>query len=110
MEMLLQSETGSITPLPALPKAWGEGAITGLKVIGNATCSLEWDQSRPGKLTHFLLEAHAPYSHILSLPEGLTSYQLRLNGRILMPSTLLKGGRLHLPPMKPGDRLELSTH
>ena len=109
MEMLLQSETGSITPLPALPKVWEEGVITGLKVIGNATCSLEWDQSQPGKLTHFLLEAHAPYSHILSLPEGLTSYQLRLNGRMLIPSTLLKGGRLYLPPMKAGDRLELSA-
>ena len=108
MEMLLQSETGSITPLPALPKAWKEGMISGLKVVGNATCSLAWDQSRPGKLTQFTLVAHATYKHILTLPKELKDYKLRLNGRLLDVKALTEDGRIHLPLMHPGDRLVLS--
>ena len=108
MEMLLQSETGSITPLPALPKAWKEGMISGLKVVGNATCSLAWDQSRPGKLTQFILVAHATYKHILTLPKELKDYKLRLNGRLLDVKALTEDGRIHLPLMHPGDRLVLS--
>ena len=108
MEMLLQSETGSITPLPALPKAWKEGMISGLKVVGNATCSLAWDQSRPGKLTQFTLIAHATYKHILTLPKELKDYKLRLNGRLLDVKALTEDGRIHLPLMHPGDRLVLS--
>lgn len=108
MEMLLQSETGSITPLPALPKAWKEGMISGLKVVGNATCSLAWDQSRPGKLTQLTLVAHATYSHILTLPKELKDYKLRLNGRLLDVKALTEDGRIHLPLMQPGDRLVLS--
>jgi hypothetical protein len=108
MEMLLQSETGSITPLPALPKAWKEGMISGLKVVGNATCSLAWDQSRPGKLTQLTLVAHATYRHILTLPKELKDYKLRLNGRLLDVKALTEDGRIHLPLMQPGDRLVLS--
>ena len=108
MEMLLQSETGSITPLPALPKAWKEGMISGLKVVGNATCSLAWDQSRPGKLTQLTLVAHATYRHILTLPKELKDYKLRLNGRLLDVKALTEDGRIHLPLMHPGDRLVLS--
>lgn len=109
MEMLLRSETGSITPLPALPKAWGKGQVTGLRVVGNATCSLAWDQSKPGKLTQLELVSHSPYRHQLTLPAALTHYELRLNGRMLQPKQLLRSGRLHLPLMQTGDKLILRS-
>ncbi|HLT52163.1 MAG TPA: glycoside hydrolase N-terminal domain-containing protein, partial [Arenibacter sp.] len=41
-EMLLQSHAGVIELLPALPKEWATGKITGLKARGNITINMEW--------------------------------------------------------------------
>lgn len=45
-EMLLQSGTGVISLLPALPDAWAEGSITGLKAVGNFTIDQTWKDGR----------------------------------------------------------------
>lgn len=47
-EMLLQSRPDSLTLLPALPAAWKDGHIYGLKAIGNFEVSMDW---RSGTLT-----------------------------------------------------------
>ncbi len=47
--MLLQSESGSIKLLPALPDAWREGKVTGLVAKGNITVDISWENGRVKK-------------------------------------------------------------
>jgi alpha-L-fucosidase 2 len=43
-EMLLQSQNGVVNILPALPDAWPEGAVTGLKARGNFEVDIGWEE------------------------------------------------------------------
>jgi len=74
-ECLLQSHRGCIRLLPALPPAWTEGAVTGLKARGNVTVSIAWKKgglemaelapSLPGPLTVW-----APVPFIVTATDG----------------------------------------
>ncbi len=56
-EMLMQSSSEEIHLLPALPKAWPNGSVSGLRARGNFTVDIDW---KDGKVTRFRVASPEP--------------------------------------------------
>ena len=56
-EMLLQSHAGVIELLPAIPSAWANGSVKGIRARGNITVDMEW---QGGQVTSYTLTTTTP--------------------------------------------------
>ncbi|MDC7684147.1 glycoside hydrolase family 95 protein [Asticcacaulis sp. BYS171W] len=51
IEMLIQSRAETVHLLPALPKAWPDGRLTGIRLRGDVEADLIWKDGQPERLT-----------------------------------------------------------
>ncbi|KQX48715.1 glycoside hydrolase family 95 protein [Paenibacillus sp. Root444D2] len=86
-EMLLQSHADAIHLLPALPKAWSNGEVTGLRARGAVTVDITW---KDGQLQHADLK-----------PDYKGVYRIRCN----LPIQLWMEGEIYEP-----TQLDASTY
>lgn len=73
-EMLLQSWGGSVFLLPALPKAWPQGEVKGLRVRGAASVDLRWAE---GVLVEAVLRSDSGGRYELVYGEQVVSVDLK---------------------------------
>ena len=96
-EMLLQSHTGYIAPLPALPDAWKDGQVSGLIARGNFEVSMKWKDKNLQNLS-FLSNVGGDL--VVDYP-NIEASQIKVNGKAVK-ATVLKDGRIQLATQK-GD-------
>lgn len=68
-EMLMQSHTGVIEFLPALPQAWSRGAVKGLRARGGAEVDVRWAE---GKAVEAAVRPKISGEFRLRAPQGQT--------------------------------------
>jgi alpha-L-fucosidase 2 len=82
LEMIVQSWGGEVHLLPALPRAWSQGSLHGVRARGGIELDIDWDQ---GELKRLVLRGPTR-----------AKVKLRYQGR-LTPLVLGPGGRLDVP-------------
>jgi alpha-L-fucosidase 2 len=78
-EMLLQSQTGDIEFLPALPHQWASGKVKGLRARGGYTVDMDW---KNGELKTALIKSDQT-KKVTLIYQGKTIQKELLSGQVL---------------------------
>lgn len=86
-EMLLQSHEGMLRLLPALPTAWADGSVRGLRARGNLEVDLAWKDGQLQRLT-----LHSPVDKQVRVlgPNGVVVLNLHKNAANTFDGNLQK--------------------
>jgi alpha-L-fucosidase 2 len=84
-EMLLQSQTGEIELLPALPSAWPAGHVVGLRARGGFEIDLAWGG---GKLTNVKIKSAGGRTATIRYGDRTTEVKLKSGGTVQLNSEL----------------------
>jgi alpha-L-fucosidase 2 len=90
-ELLLQSHAGSIDLLPALPRAWADGEVAGLRARDGITVGIRWRQGQSGQAT---LVSDRGGTSVLRAPPGQRIEDIRETGQTLSVARQADGGVL----------------
>ncbi|MCD9022013.1 glycoside hydrolase family 95 protein [Cohnella silvisoli] len=77
-EMLLQSQSGVIHLLPALPEAWPDGSVTGLRARGGAEIGMRWEG---GKLLEYVIRSSIDGTVTVRYESAIRTVRLKANQR-----------------------------
>lgn len=88
-EMLIQSQTGTLQLLPALPKEWSDGKVAGLKARGDYEVDLSWNN---GKLTAATIKGSKGKQVSVRYGEAQKTFTIPENGSITF-GPILEGSK-----------------
>ena len=77
-QMLLQSHDDIVEILPALPSAWKNGHVNGLKAVGNFTVDITW---KNGKATQTRIVSHKGARLVVKADKDLTKVTVLSGGK-----------------------------
>ncbi len=77
-QMLLQSHDDIVEILPALPSAWKNGQVNGLKAVGNFTVDITWVA---GKATQTRIVSNKGARLVVKADKDLTKVSVRSGGK-----------------------------
>ncbi len=87
-EMLLQSHAGQIDLLPALPKAWATGSVTGLRARGAIEIDMTW---KGGALTRAVLRSDRTRSCRVRYGEKTAEHTVEAGKPLVLDGKLSRG-------------------
>lgn len=85
-EMLVQSNEDRIVLLPALPSRWKTGHIHGVRVVGNASIDLSWQN---GDLNTAVLHAYSDIDTTVKIPFGAHKGERHITGKAGSSTSLI---------------------
>jgi len=89
-EMFLQSHTGEIELLPALPGHWSTGHVTGLRARGGFEVELAWDS---GKLTEVKIQSVGGRKAMVRYGNRTAEINLSPGKTVRLSAELKRGGK-----------------